>query len=72
MHSANTVNSLMFAGINVCVFETRPCSWGLIFAVSSGLVNYLGTHELCSHLGIYVCDLKTVTKFAKYIPHIKH
>ncbi len=25
----------------------RPCSWGLIFAVSSGLVNYLGTPELC-------------------------
>ncbi len=22
----NTVNSLMFAGINVCVFETIPCS----------------------------------------------
>ncbi len=37
----------MFAGINVCVFETKPYSWGLIFAVSSGLVNYLGTHELC-------------------------
>ncbi len=43
----HTVNSLMFAGINVCVFETIPCSWGIIFAVSSGLVNYLGSHELC-------------------------
>ncbi len=38
-----TVNSLMFAGINVCVFVTKPCSWGLMFAVSSGLVSYLGT-----------------------------
>ncbi len=38
-----TVNSLMFAGINVCVFETKPCSWGLIFAANSGLVSYLGT-----------------------------
>ncbi len=38
-----TVNSLMFAGINVCVFVTKPCSWGLMFAVSLGLVSYLGT-----------------------------
>ena len=30
----NTINSLMFTGINVCVFETKPCSQGLIFAVS--------------------------------------
>ena len=37
-----TVNSLMFADINVCVFETKPCLRGLIFAVSSGLVKYLG------------------------------
>ncbi len=36
----------MFAGINVCLFETKPCSRGLIFAVRSGLVNYLG-NELC-------------------------
>ncbi len=28
-------------------FDTRPCSQGLIYAVSLGLVNYLGTHELC-------------------------
>ncbi len=34
---SNTVNSLIFAGINVCVFESKPCSQGLIFAVSSGL-----------------------------------
>ena len=36
----------MFTGINVCVFEAKPCSQGLIFAVSSGLqtlVSYLGT-----------------------------
>ncbi len=38
-----TVNSLMFVGINVCVFETKPSLRGLIFAVSSGLVSYLGT-----------------------------
>ena len=38
-----TVNSLMFTGINVCIFETKPCSWGLIFAVSLGLVSCLGT-----------------------------
>ena len=41
-HNYGTVNSLMFAGINVCVFETKPCLRGLIFAVSSGLVSYLG------------------------------
>ncbi len=33
----------MFAGINVCAFETKPCSRGLIFAVSLGLVSCLGT-----------------------------
>ncbi len=33
----NTVNSLMFTGINVYAFETKPCLQGLIFAVSSGL-----------------------------------
>ncbi len=43
VHWSNTVNSLMFAGINVCVFKTKPCSRGLIFVVSSGLVSYLGT-----------------------------
>ncbi len=39
----STVNSLMFTGVNVYVFETKPCSRGLIFAVSSGLVSYLST-----------------------------
>ncbi len=34
-----TVNSLMFVGINLCIFETKQCLRGLIFAVSSGLVN---------------------------------
>ncbi len=29
----NTVRSLMFAGIYVCFFETKPCSWVLIFGV---------------------------------------
>ncbi len=28
-----TVNSLMFAGIYVCIFETKQCSRGIIFAV---------------------------------------
>ena len=37
------VNSLMFAGINICVFETKLCLQGLIFADSSGLVSHLGT-----------------------------
>ncbi len=32
--SEGTVNSLMFAGINVCVFVTKPRSRGLMFAVS--------------------------------------
>ncbi len=26
----DTVNSLMIAGINVCVLATKPRSWGLI------------------------------------------
>ncbi len=30
--------------------------WGLIFAVNSGLVNYLGTGIMFA--GIYFCDLK--------------
>ncbi len=40
-----TVNSLIFAGItgNVCVFDAKTCLRGLIFVVSSGLVNYQGT-----------------------------
>ncbi len=42
--SSRTVNSLMFVGIYVCIFETKPCSRGLILAVlSSGAVNYLTT-----------------------------
>ena len=44
--SHSTVHSLMFSGINVCVFETKPCSRGLMFAVSmvsSGLLSHLGT-----------------------------
>ncbi len=58
-----TINSLIFMGINVCVFETKPCSRGVIFVVSSGLDNYLATHELFA--GIYFCDLKMVVNFAK-------
>ncbi len=33
-----TINSLMFAGINVCIFKTQPYSQELIFAFSSCLV----------------------------------
>ncbi len=47
------VNSLMFAGINICIFETKPCSQGLIFAVSSGLLNYLGTRDLCLRVFLF-------------------
>ncbi len=36
-----TVNSLMFAGINLYILKTMFA--GLIFAVSSGLFTYLGT-----------------------------
>ncbi len=43
LKSDSTINSLMFAGINVCVFGTKPCSRGLIFAVSLGLISCLGT-----------------------------
>ncbi len=45
----NTVNLLMFAGINVFVFETKPCPRGLIhvFTIRSGLVSYLGTLFFC-------------------------
>ncbi len=52
-----TVNSLMFVGINVRIFETRPCARGLTFAVSTGLVNYLSAHELYMFAHIYFCDL---------------
>ncbi len=48
--------------INVCVFEARPCSRGLIFEVSSGLVNHLGTHKLC--LRVFILQLKMVVNFA--------
>ncbi len=53
----------MFQGINVCIFETELCSEGLIFAVSSGPVNYLGTGIMFA--GIYFCDLKVFAKIAK-------
>ena len=35
----HTINSLMSVLINVCIFETKPCLLGLIFVVSSGVVN---------------------------------
>ncbi len=39
----------MFAGINVAVFGTKSYHVlrDITFAVSSGLANYLDTHELC-------------------------
>ncbi len=58
-----TVNSLMSAGINVCVFEAKQSSRGLIFVVSSCLFSYLGTSIM--FVGIYFCNLKVVAKFAK-------
>ncbi len=63
---STTVNSLTLVGINVCIFETKPRSQGLIFAVSSGLtklsrcINYV--------CGYYFGDLKVVAKITKQIP----
>ncbi len=37
-HPSTTVNLLMSAEINVCVFEIIPCLRGLVFVVSSGLM----------------------------------
>ncbi len=54
----------MFAGINVCVFETKSCLQGLIFVVRSGLVAYLGIHQLCLRVFIF-SDVKMVVNFAK-------
>ncbi len=72
----------MFAGINVCVFETRPCSWGLIFAVSSGLGNYLGTYELCLLVFMFAIlkrsqnspnkSLTNINEFTVYIDSMRH
>ncbi len=51
--SYHAVNSLIFAEINVCDFKTKSCSRGLIFAVSSDVVSYLCTHELCLRVFIF-------------------
>ncbi len=48
--SSYAINSLMFVGINVCIFETKLCLRRLIFAVSSGLVNYLAMNYVCGYL----------------------
>ncbi len=53
----------MSAEINVAVFQTTPCSRGLIFADSSGLVNY--SRYMNMFAGIYFCDLKIVANFTK-------
>ncbi len=67
--TVHTVNSLLFAGINVCVFETKPCLWELIFAVGSGIVNYLGTWIMFAGTQcIYFRDLKVVTNISQINP----
>ena len=43
----------MFAGINTCL--------------SSDLVNYVGTHDLCWRVFIF-CDLKMVANFCQISP----
>ncbi len=59
----------MFAGINVCIFETKTYLQELIFAVSSELVNYLGTGIMIA--AIYFRDLKVVANFAnKFLANI--
>ncbi len=35
------INSLKSVRVRICIFETKSCSFRLIFAVSSGLVYYL-------------------------------
>ncbi len=54
----------MFARINGCTFETKLCSQGLTFMVSSQLVIFIYVHELCLR-GIYFRDLEMIAKFAK-------
>ncbi len=52
----------------ITVFETKPCSRGFVFAISPGLVNYLGTrHELCLRV-LFFLRFKNVANFANYIP----
>ena len=46
----NTVNSLMFTGINVCIFETKSCLLVLVFAVISGVVVYLYVNYVYGYL----------------------
>ncbi len=55
--NSDTVNSLMFAGINVCVLEANTCSWGLIVAVISVPVSYLGTSIVCGVLNLAISRL---------------
>ncbi len=58
----------MFAGINDCIFETKPCLQVIIFAVGSGLINDLGTRIM--FVGIYFCDLKIATNFRQVNPSL--
>ncbi len=58
---SSTVNSLMFAGINVCVFETKPFLRGLILRLIAP-VNYRYMNYVC---GYSFCDLKMVANFVK-------
>ncbi len=51
----------MEAHLAVCVSKIKPCLRRFMFAVSSGLINFLGTGIMFA--GIYVFKLKIVAKF---------
>ncbi len=42
----HAADSLMLAGINVCIFLDKTMLSGINIVVRSGLINFLGTHEL--------------------------
>ncbi len=56
----------MIAGINVCIFDLKPCLQGLIFAVSLGPVNCLG--EACTRFEIFTVSLATVVQNLVILP----
>ena len=52
-----TVNSLMFARINVCVFEAKPCSQGLMFVVAYFLlIIQVHMNYVCGYLFLQLKD----------------
>ncbi len=56
-----TINSFMFVGINVCIFKTKPFLRGLIVAVSSGRVAYLGTWIMfAEYLFLRFCEIRQI------------